>query len=331
MSFWIVFAVFLSLCLFGAVVFIMSAGVILYLTSLTNDHAHLDTKSVSQAEHTTVMKAHTRDPRVMEPLNAAKERWYARVDSGEVEPITVHSFDGLLLSGWLWKVPDAANCAVIVHGMQDSGAGMGYQAEEYHGNGWNVLVIDQRAHGESEGTKRTMGVREADDIGAWLLDLEKRLPGSRVFLHGVSMGAATVLLYGGKSKSISPLVKGIIADSSYAAYAPVFLRLIRMIFPNRAMSFALLAGADLASLVLSGIGFSRMAPKNALKSIPVPVILFHGQKDVLVPIGMARSFFAAADSLAFEVVVIPDAPHIGAYFYAPELYMKKIIDLSGRV
>lgn len=326
-------ALFSALLFIGWLCFSIGSGIVVYLTSLTTNHVNLDPQSLRKVEKKSVMKAHTEDPLIMEPLNAAKERWYEMEDSERIQRVSLVSNDGLLLVGYYWQADKffdrTLNTVILVHGMYDSAAGLAYLAEEYHKKEWNVLSIDLRSHGESEGTKRTMGVREAEDLALWINYLEKNMQVEVLFLHGVSMGAATVLLYAGnvmnagKEKDTMTSVKGIIADSSYSSYKSVFVRLVRMIVKNSFVANSIVWGASCASFLFTGIFFSAMRPDKAIEKIDVPLLLFHGEKDTLVPLSMVKLFE--------ELVVVPEAPHIGAYFYAPELYIKKITDFVGRI
>lgn len=64
--------------------------------------------------------------------------------------------------------------------------------------GYNVLLPDQRAHGYSGGHTITMGVKERYDARDWTVWARSRFgPEVPIFLMGVSMGAATVLLAAG--------------------------------------------------------------------------------------------------------------------------------------
>lgn len=320
------------LLVIGWFLFSLGAGIIIFLSTATTDHVSMEPKTLTEAESKSVMNAHTKDQRIMDPLNEAKDRWYKNRDAQTFTDVSIKSRDGLILIGCYWKAEtgDSGRTVVLVHGMMDSSAGMGYLAEEYHSRGWNVLSVDLRAHGESEGTKRTMGVREAEDLGLWIQELIERFFPTALFLHGVSMGGATVLLYAGRAKKIPGQVKGIIVDSSYARYDESFERLIYMAVRNHFISWSITCGASIASAVCCGVSFNEMKPIKQLRRIALPALFFHGQKDVLVPIRMVREMFEEAVKRGNELVVIPEAPHIGPYFYAPVLYMQKIEEFCRR-
>ena len=56
------------------------------------------------------------------------------------------------------------------------------------------MTPDLRAAGTSDGIYLTMGVLESEDIKVWAEQIVERDPQAKIVLHGVSMGAATVLM-----------------------------------------------------------------------------------------------------------------------------------------
>ena len=319
----------------GWILFSLAAGMVVYLTTLTTSHANLETGKLSGPEGNALMSAHTKDPRIMEPLNAAKARWFRNRDDGVFDLLSVVSRDGLQLSGYLWhafgdKSRKAAQTVILVHGMQDSAAGLGYLAEEYHTAGWDVLSTDLRSHGESEGVRRTMGFRESEDLALWVNLLVREYGVERLFLHGISMGGSTVLLYGENCRKISGAVRGIIADSSFSRYDETFRRLLKRVVRRDFLVRSIELGASVSCFIRTGVTFGQMSPGTHIARVQVPLLLFHGQKDVLVPIAQVRDMLGEAMKHGAVSVVIPEAPHIGPYFYAPSLYMQKIGEFARR-
>lgn len=319
----------------GWTMFSLVAGMIVYMTTLTTSHANLETSRMSASPGNALLGAHTKDPRIMEPLNAAKARWYRNRDAGVFEVLSVVSRDGLQLSGYLWRArPEsegkAERTVILVHGMHDSAAGLGYLAEEYHKAGWDVLSTDLRSHGESEGVRRTMGFREAEDLGIWVDLLARGRGVDCLFLHGISMGGSSVLLYGENRRQVSGAVRGIIADSSFSRYDETFRRLLKRAVRSAFLAKSIEIGASASCFLRTGVSFGRMSPGTHIGRCAVPLLLFHGQKDSLVPVSQVRDMLAAAVKQGAVSVVIPEAPHIGPYFYAPELYMQKIGEFARR-
>lgn len=333
---WTILFFAVALPIVGWAFFSLAAGFIVYLSMLTTNHAGLETAKMRDAEKASAMYSHTKDLAIMEPIEKAKERWFDMRERGVISALSVLSRDGLRLCGYVWPrggVPRSGSSlgrsVVLVHGFMDSAAGLGYLAEEYHRRGWTVYALDLRAHGESEGSKRTMGARESEDLSIWVNAIAAREPGSRLLIHGISMGGATALLYGGGNK-VHPSIMAIVCDSSYADYSVAMDRLMRDVVRNAFVSRSIVFGASVACFCCTGRSFSRMRPIKAAACIPVPVLLFHGDRDALVPIGSVRKLLNIGMKPGNECVVVPESPHIGPYFYAKELYMKKIEDFSRR-
>ena len=66
--------------------------------------------------------------------------------------------------------------------------------EKYYEMGYNVLLPNNRAHGNSEGNYIGMGWLDKDDIACWVNWINKQDPNAKIILHGVSMGAATTMM-----------------------------------------------------------------------------------------------------------------------------------------
>jgi len=337
---------FSALLFFGWFLFSLAAGVIVYHSTMSIAHAAFEPKAILEAEKRTVAYSHTNDPLLMGPVRDGRTRWEKYRTEGLFDKLSVVSREGLILYGFYWPVerkagPKYANSpalfgagpkrtVVLLHALMDSAAGMTYLAEAYHQLGWNVFTPDMRAHGESEGKYRTMGVHEADDLARWIHLLVETYHLETIYIHGVSMGGATVLLYGANRKILHEAVKGIISDSSYSDYHESLTRLVLSMVKSRFLARSIVFGANLTSIFHTGVRFGRMNPEKRTHTIPVPILLFHGQKDVLIPVGMARKLFSRAVKPSDEMVVVPEAPHVGPFFYARDLYMQKIMDFVRR-
>jgi hypothetical protein len=338
------------------------------------------------------LTAHVRDRTIMEPLLAAKKR---RLDSGCTQiditgtrgtrlcaDVYACQQDGRL-SGLSFDTNSGTNvrekkqlCAVILHGFTDSSAGMAYLAEEYIRNGIPAIVLNLRAHGYSDGKLVGGGYRDALDLCFWMKELFRRFPGYRFILHGVSMGAAAINLYAGlpitrkhpENSSIACLV----SDCSFSSFSAQMKPQLEITLPGNGLQkgirYLMRTGASLINLVANGFPFARISPEKALSRrhqgkpcvVPrqVPLILFQGIQDSLVPCLMGRRLFYAANTgipaqanrypdkttekkqKLFQIessadtktylVLVQGAPHIGCYFYAPEEYFRMITEVAQK-
>lgn len=335
-----VFIVYSVLAVFALIVafflFCGAAGLLLYLSYLTTTHASVDpVRLLPKNGAQSAMSSHTEDPRLMDGLRQARDRWLGEAEVAEREKLSCTSRDGLLLYGEWWPARSAVKtagaagtAAVVVHGYSDSGSGMAWLAEEYHRHGVSVLVIDQRAHGLSEGSKITMGVKEAEDLGLWVDRLCEDGRCKRIIVHGVSMGAATVLLYASGARAAKAPLAAVIADSSYSSYGETFKMMVVRVIKFSLLAEGITAAASLFSLLFSGVSFSAAEPLSVAGRITAPLLVFHGQADRMVPARMARALFSAAGSEKKLYCAVPLAPHIGAWAYAPDLYWQKIQEIA---
>ena len=134
------------------------------------------------------------------------------MDGIPYEPVYVTAYDGVRLFARYYHVRDGAPLQIQFHGYRGSAmrdfCGGNKLARE---SGQNTLVVDQRAHGRSGGTTITFGIRERLDCRSWAEYARQRFgPDTPVFLSGVSMGAATVLM--ASELELPGNVAGIIAD-----------------------------------------------------------------------------------------------------------------------
>ncbi len=328
-----IFLLVLILAAVGLVFFGIAGGSLLYKSLFLRKP---EGRGALQAENRFVdrrLVAHIVDERLMGPLSAAKERWKAL----PLENVFITSHDGIPLAGYIWHAGNGddaggsgagASVAFLVHGYTDSAAGMAFLAEEYHRRGFTVFAPDCRAHGNSGGTKIGMGCADSTDIAAWMDFLEKRFgPGMRVILHGTSMGAAASLLYGG-SGQVSPAVKCIVSDSSFSSYYAECSYQLSCIVSGRWLQkvfrTSLIGGASLVCRIRSGVFFGKIAPVKAARYITVPLLFFHGEKDVLVPPQMSGDLYGAAAVKEKRLITVPGAPHMGSWFYDPVRYFEAV-------
>ena len=89
--------------------------------------------------------------------------------------------------------------AILIHGYKVNNNNMMSYGEKYYEMGYNVLLPNNRAHGNSEGNYIGMGWLDKDDIACWVNWINKQDPNAKIILHGVSMGAATTMMASGEN------------------------------------------------------------------------------------------------------------------------------------
>lgn len=237
----------------------------------------------------------------------------------------IESFDNLKLHGYKINNENSNVWVITVHGYMGSGAKMASYAENFYNMGYNVLVPDLRGHGKSEGDYIGMGWNDRKDILRWIDLILKENNNAKIILHGVSMGAATVMMTSGED--LPENVKCIIEDCGYSSVVDEFEDKLKNIF--NLPKTPILQAADLVSRVRAGYWFSDASSVNQLKKAKVPILFIHGDKDDFVPYDMLDKVYNAAD-VEKEKLVVEGAEHAKSAYVNPELYWNTISNFINK-
>ncbi|MGI6264438.1 MAG: alpha/beta hydrolase [Acutalibacteraceae bacterium] len=230
--------------------------------------------------------------------------------------------DGVRLCGRFYDA-GGSDTVVFLHGYNSPMLSTyGAQAADLRRQGYNLCFLYQRAHGGSEGTT-TMGLREAEDLLAWIPWLQKQTPTRRVLLYGVSMGSATVAY---ASDRLDPaIVRGMVLDCGYASPDEQFQQEMR----RRHLPAALIR----PWLIWFARWFCRVditrPAADALGKTAVAALFFHGEADVTVPVEQGRRNFDACASPK-EWCSIPGAAHTVCYLTGDEITRQRLRDFARR-
>lgn len=231
------------------------------------------------------------------------------------------SEDGLKLNGYYIPAPKTTNRYVILcHGYKNSALSMAEYAYVYHEAGWNVLVPDHRSHGYSEGRFITMGWKEHEDLILWIQELIKEEPQGQVLLHGVSMGAATVMMACG-SPSLPENVVAAVEDCGYTSVRDEFLDKIKPVMGFTAQPF--LSVASILNRFQYGYFLGKVNCVKAISQSEIPILFIHGRKDDFVPFWMVEELYSAATCPKVRLVV-PEAAHAQSRLANPQLYWSTV-------
>ncbi|WP_416149613.1 alpha/beta hydrolase [Salipaludibacillus sp. HK11] len=236
------------------------------------------------------------------------------------ETIELTSYDGLLLEGYFLENENKTGKAVILaHGFRSDREGMEEYVQFYYDQGFDILIPDARGHGESEGDYIGYGWHERLDIIQWSQMLIDEKRSNKLLLHGVSMGASSVLMTSGEE--LPPEVMGIIADSGYTSAKGILTYQLQHIY--NLPSFPLIEITSGLTKVRSGFGFSEASAVDQVTKNTLPLLLIHGEADELVPASMADEIYQAAGGEK-TLWLVPDVGHVKAYTVATEEYQERL-------
>ncbi|MGD6965890.1 alpha/beta hydrolase [Rossellomorea vietnamensis] len=236
------------------------------------------------------------------------------------EEVKVESHDGLNLSAVLLKSEKPNGKAVILaHGYKGSNEQMPGITKFYHEQGYDVLKPDARGHGKSEGGYIGYGWDDRKDYTRWVNLLIDQYGAEKIYLHGFSMGAATVLMTSGED--LPPEVKGIIADSGYTSVEEELAHQLKYLYNLPA--FPLMEITSVVTNIRAGYTFSEASAVEQVKKNDLPLFIIHGDQDELVPTEMANVLYEEASGEK-ELWIVPGAGHTEAYTVAEEEYQKRL-------
>ena len=239
------------------------------------------------------------------------------------EELTIRSRDGLKLCGSYLEAPDAKACMLLCHGYRSRG-GLDFALvlRTLYEHGCSVLVIDQRAHGRSEGKYIAYGVLERYDCQQWAWFLHAKLGGRvPIFLEGMSMGASTVMM--AAELALPPSVVGIIADCGYNSPWEELRHCIK--YRYHLPVFPVLPLTELMCRLVAGYSLKGASAAASLANSPLPLLIIHGMDDDFVPATMTAENYAAAAGEKRQILV-PGARHALSYLVDRERLEKELMD-----
>ena len=215
--------------------------------------------------------------------------------------------------------------AILVHGYgRDQTYAFDY-AEEYLKHGYNVLTPDLRASGTSEGIYLTMGTFESQDIVIWCEKIVEHDTQAKIILHGVSMGAATVLM----ASALNPQnVVAVVEDCGYTSAYEMFSAQMQKIFGLP--EFPIMNFVDVVSKIKTGSSVSDAAPINSVQNSKVPTLFIHGNADKLVPFEMLNQLYNASNAPVKEKFVVEGAGHADSKIIDPPKYFERVFNFIDK-
>ena len=246
--------------------------------------------------------------RLSAPVRRPVERTPADFGLGYHE-VEVRSSDGLRLSAWWVEGVDSSRAALLVHGWgaDKSSRHVLETAAVYEEAGFDVLMIDLRGHGGSEGDRVTLGYREVRDVQGALSWLEKRgFDPERVVLHGWSMGGVAVI-----QAAPGAGVAAVVEESAYADLPS----LLRERLPEVSELPAFFTpGIFVVGRLFLGIDPWAVRPVEEARQLSregVPLMIIHSRDDEVVPFEHAGTLAKAHPGAVFWT--LEGYEHVHAY------------------
>jgi fermentation-respiration switch protein FrsA (DUF1100 family) len=213
------------------------------------------------------------------------------VDSYPFERIRVESRFGYTLDGFHVHNPSNKDRTIIIcHGVGGHKYGMFRLIPMFMELGFNVVLFDSRAHGESGGDKYSFGYYEKHDLVSVVDYVRSRFPTTYLGLYGESMGAASILQHAALNE-MHDHVDFYIADCGYSDLAAQFVHRLKTDFGLPDLGIIALAGV--MTQFHEGYAFSDVRPIDAVRVADAPILFIHGTADSNVPFHMGKAMYEA--------------------------------------
>lgn len=233
------------------------------------------------------------------------------------EDVWQMSEDGLRLHATYFPQGDEKKVVICFHGYTSQGMSDYIGLSDYYiKNGFSMLLVDARAHGESEGMYIGFGCLDRMDARLWMeWILGECGADASIILHGTSMGAATVLMCTGLA--LPEQVKGVVSDCAFTSPKEVFSHVLRTMYHLPA--FPMMSITDWMNRRLAGYGLDECNAAREVKKATIPALLIHGSADTFVPCPMCEEIYDnyAADR---QKLIIDGAAHAESYYKDMEKY-----------
>ncbi len=249
----------------------------------------------------------------------ASKQWFL---DQKPELVSIRSHDGLTLRARVLEAENPVATVLLMHGYRSQGlSDFSCVFPFYHKHGVNIVVPDQRACGESDGTFITLGVKERYDCRRWLDYINARFGTEMpIIMDGVSMGASTVLMT--TALDLPENVRGVIADCGFTSPWEIVCAVLRATKAIPVFPFAWFARP--VSRIFAGFGLTQASTVDAMKQCKIPIFFAHGKKDLFVPYEMSVKNYEACVSDK-ELFTVEDAGHGLCFMMERKAYEEKII------
>jgi len=255
------------------------------------------------------------------PLRSRSRVDYTPIKFGlPYEKCEIKTIDNIVVRGWLIPHSKSSPTIVLLHPYRENKGTLLPLARDLYINGYNVLLIDFRGHGESGGKAVSFGVKEVNDIASAIEYVRKKgFDTSRIGLVGVSMGAVAAIFYTAQKGG----VKAVVADSGFKTLTSVISNITRL--PK-----IFYIGAFYLACLFAGIALSDNDPIQYVDKVsPAALLIIHCKGDPLVNVSDAYALYERAREPK-ELWLIDEIIHTGLYAQKGEDYRRRIIDFLDR-
>ena len=224
----------------------------------------------------------------------------------DFKTLNIISKDNLKLFGY-YKDNGGQKLVILVHGFGETHVDMTNYAKLFEEKQYDILAIDLRTHGRSEGDFVSLGFYEQEDLKLWVSEILKIKPNYKIVLFGISLGASTVCL------STSELPSNVVLAIEDSGFDNAWKE-IEHIFKKTKLKLNLFLKVFYTYMKnTKGVDLKKIDVQSNLKKSTIPILFIHGGNDDFVPTSMVYNLYEAVPQTRRELFVCNDASHVMSY------------------
>ena len=197
---------------------------------------------------------------------------WGEANSNVREEIEITSKDGLKLKGEYFNF-GFNKAAIILIGRAETLLYSYYFGDLFQKAGCNVIVIDPRACGQSEGKYTTAGIKESEDAALWIDYIHKTYGIEKFYIHGICVGSAEAVFVAAAKQ---PYLSGIILEGPYSTFYNVLKMRTKI---KKKPTFPICIQMALLYKKYAGVSIFSLKPIESVKEVTVPTLFLCGKED----------------------------------------------------
>lgn len=214
------------------------------------------------------------------------------------EEVFIKTADGIRLHGWFVPSKEKSDRAVtflFFHGNAGNINNRIEKVEFLHELGGNVLIIDYRGYGISEGSPSEKGIYLDAQAAFDYVTARKDVAKNKIIAYGVSLGGAPAA-----DLALNRPVAGLVLHSTFTSAGDMAKKILPIALPFLIRT--------------------KMVNIEKVRKIKVPKLIIHSARDEVIPYQMGKQLFeAAAEPKEFLKI---DGEHNDAHIMSRDEYMK---------
>lgn len=234
------------------------------------------------------------------------------------ENIYITSFDSIKLHAYKFN-SKTHKYVIISHGYTNNGLDMLDYAKHYSELNFNVILIDHRAHGKSDGKYSTMGINESKDIMSWInyiIDNDKK---SKIILHGISMGSYAVML----SVARGNLPKNVLYAIEDCGFYSIYKQFYHQLKHEGHIPQVVISAANIFYMLILKVNIYKYDILKSLSTAKLPMLFIHGGKDKFVTIDYLEDVYNNYGGKK-EKLIVDNAKHMKSVIQNEKLYWSTV-------